>query len=322
MKKQLVLSVFLFFGWMAKAQNIPNPSFDSVYFGGIDRLFEWITADGFRMAAGTNWPDTINGLAPDSTYAGGGFAFHELVWLNNQMDTSPHSDLAAVIMNRPNWYKTNGEIFGGFLIAGNSLTTDNSGYPDLSRCGIAFAHRPTKLHGQYHFVDSTLLLNNFGKCIILLSKWNATNQQRDTIAFAETTTELSPTAGFTPFELALNYRSAAVPDTIMVAFFAGTVLQNPSALWLDELSFGYSGFGLPEVETVQTLAYPNPTRDGLHINAQATDRVQLFDASGRLLYSGIGTQELNLSRFTAQLFILSTTDAHGRTQTQRIIKLP
>jgi hypothetical protein len=304
MKRQLIFSVFLFFGWMANAQNIPNASFDSVYFGGIDRLFDWITADGIRMVTGTNWPDTVYALEPDSTYNGSGFMFHELLWMNNQSDTSPHSFASTVVIHRPNWYKTTGGIFPGFIMAGNSLTTDSDGYPDFSRSGIPFVHRPTKLHGYYHFVDSTVLLNNFGKCIILLSKWNAANQQRDTIAFAETTTELSPTFGFTPFEITLNYRTAQMPDTLMLAFFGSTILQNPAALWLDELSFSYGGIDIPENEKPRVSVYPIPAKEFLKIEAPVGATYILNDLHGRIIGAGFTSESVAISDFEPQILLL------------------
>ena len=320
--KLLICFLALFLIENSKAQNLPNASFDSVYFGGIDRLFDWITADGFRMVTGTNWPDTVYALEPDSTYVGGGFMFHELLWMNNQSDTSSHSFSSAVIINRPNWHKTNGDIFPGFLIAGNSLTTDALGYPDLSKCGIPFPHRPTKLQGLYHFVDSTVMFNNFGKCIILLKKWNTTTHQSDTIAFAETGTELSPTFGFSPFEITLNYRSSDVPDTIMVAFFASSVLQNPAALWLDELSFSYAGMDIPESSSSALTLYPNPTRGLLTIDAEAGTTYQVYNAHGQLLKVGLVQSQIDLSALQPQWLFVKLY--HGRTfiSAHKILKIP
>lgn len=320
--KLLICFLALFLIENVKAQNLPNASFDSVYFGGIDRLFDWITADGFRMVTGTNWPDTVYALKPDSTYNGSGFMFHELLWMNNQSDTSSHSFASAIIINRPNWYKTNGDIFPGFLIAGNSLTTDALGYPDLSKCGIPFPHRPTKLQGLYHFVDSTVMLNNFGKCIILLKKWNATTHQSDTIAFAESGTELSPTFGFSPFEITLNYRSSNLPDTIMVAFFASTVLQNPAALWLDELSFSYVGIGLPEIDQSVITFYPNPTSDFLNIDAKPETTYQLYDVHGRLLKEGSAQSPIDLSALQPQWLFVKLYQGAAFLGAYKILKVP
>lgn len=322
MKTKLLLCFLAFFlNAKSHPQNLPNASFDSVYFGGIDRLFDWITADGFRMTAGTQWPDTILGLAPDSTYIGGGFMFHELVWLNNQSDTSSHSLASTVIINRPNWYKSNGDIFSGFLITGNSLTTDSMGYPDLSRCGIPFPFRPAKLQGLYHFVDSTVMLNNFGKCIILLKKWNTLTHQSDTIAFAESGTELNPTFGFTPFEITLNYRSANVPDSIMVAFFASSVLQNPAALWLDELSFSYGGIGVEESTVPEITLYPNPTCGTLYFNGLHAENAQyrIFSAQGALLKSGILHRQIDLTNLPKGLLFVEIHLPNGRFSRNKVL---
>jgi len=72
-KKHLLTLLFL--GGLAQtisAQCLPNPSFDSVYFGGIDRVFEWITSDGILLNNGF-YNDTVNNLQPNTCFDASGF---------------------------------------------------------------------------------------------------------------------------------------------------------------------------------------------------------------------------------------------------------
>lgn len=320
MKTSLLLSGILTLAIpLMKAQQLPNSSFDSVYFGGIDRLFEWITADGFRMMAGIQWPDTVQSLEPDSTYIGTGFMFHELVWLNNQSDTSPHSFASTVIINRPSWYKSNGDVFPGFLITGNSITTDKLGYPDISRCGIPFSYRPTKLEGFYHFVDSTSSLSNFGKCYILLKKWNSATGQRDTIGFAESTIQLGPNAGFTPFALDIVFRNTATPDTLMIAFLASSNPNNASALWLDELSLTYNSIGVTEDEMNTAIVYPNPLKNEFFVNTLPGTTFELYDTMGRIISSGRADKSIDVSNQAEQAIFLKLIFPNGEVKSYKLI---
>ena len=154
------------------AQDILNPSFDSVYFGGIDRVFEWITSDGMMMNAGS-WTDTVQPLQPNTYYPPMGLQFHELLWMGQRVDTSPHSNIALQLWSHPEKVKPDGTYYESLVVNGNQFWTDSNGFIDLSRCGVSYSSRPDILYGWYRFVDSTLIGLNTGRCILLLKKWNA-----------------------------------------------------------------------------------------------------------------------------------------------------
>ncbi len=317
-----VAAHILLFWQPTHAQNLLNPSFDSVYFGGIDRLLEWVTADGFRMHAGSNNADTVNALQPNTFYDATGLAFSAYLWLNNQFSYSPISMAATELINRPNWVKEDGTVFESFVINGNRLYTNASGYPDLSRCGIPFTGRPTKLTGFYRFTDSTATLNNFGKCVILAKKWNAALHKSDTIAYTVSTSLLNPQSAVMPFEIALNYVSTAVPDTMMVAFFAATNTQNPSVLWLDNLSFTYSGIGFEEEENHDFKLFPNPTTGMIWVEKaleQPAD-FKLYNALGALVLTGKLQSELNIQDLPSGLYTLKIHFANGTIWTEKLLK--
>lgn len=302
------------------AQNILNPSFDSVYFGGIDRVFEWITSDGVMMYSGF-YNDTVPALSPNTFYDATGFQFSELLWNTNQVDSTPWSSLAIEVFARPKIYQANGNHFESFVINGNHFYTDNNGYLDLSRCGIPFPHRPASLNGYYRFTDSTTTGNNFGKCIILLSKWNATLQQRDTIAFTNSSNDLNPTASWKTFSIPLNYTSTLIPDSIMVAFFGNVQPQNPSSLKLDELWFTYGGIGFEEQnQNFQIQFAPNPACDFIRFigSIEGFKHCKFYNQSGALITEKAFSNPLSISEIPAGEYILELSGNTSETKTFKL----
>ena len=306
--KRTILSILILLVSQAHGQNILNPSFDSVYFGGIDRIFHWVTSDGFMMQSGVTG-DTVLPLQPDSNYSAQGFLFSEILWFGNRIDTSPYSLAAMQIANRPRFKKVNGDPYPGFVINGDHLVTDSLGYPDLSRCGIPFSYRPTKLKGYYWFVDSTLLLNNFGRCVILLKKWNPQKGHSDTIAFTDSSIPFNPRMGPEPFEIPIPYVSNQTPDTIMVAFFGGVHPQQPSTFWLDELSFDYSPMGMKEESDQKLKLYPNPASDKVIIEVGSTSigNLQIIGTLGQIVHQEKFLEaviELDLTGFSPGIYFV------------------
>jgi len=317
---KIILTSLVILSNTSVAQNILNPSFDSVYFGGIDRVFEWITSDGVMMYSGF-YNDTVPPLSPNTFYDATGFQFSELLWNTNQVDSTPWSSLAIEVFARPKIYQTNGNHFESFVINGNHFYTDSDGYLDLSRCGIPFPHRPAALNGYYRFTDSTATGSNFGKCIILLSKWNATLQQRDTIAFTNSSTNLNPTASWKTFNIPLNYSSTLIPDSIMVAFFGNVQPQNPSSLKLDELWFTYGGIGFEEPnQNTQIQIAPNPAYDFVRFFGRINGFTQckFYSQTGAFLVEKAFSNPLGISEIPAGEYILELI---SNTSETKIFKL-
>ena len=287
--KHLVISVLFVLSAIPylAGQNLENPSFDSVYFGGIDRLFSWITSDGLIFTTGTVG-DTAYPLQPQTAYHATGFQFHEILWIGNRITTSPYSGAAIELCSRPKWKKVDGTYYETFISNGNYFSTDSLGYPELHTCGIPFNSRPLALLGLYRFTDSTTSGNTYGKCVIWLHKWNQATRQRDTIAFVESTTALQPTNIVLPFILPLTYYSIATPDTLGVTFYASTNPQHAATLWLDELSLAYNSTHLAEQTLNHGQLFPMPVRQKLYYHGKMPNGVtyKICTLQGQGLRSG------------------------------------
>jgi hypothetical protein len=305
---------------LCTGQNILNPSFDSVYFGGIDRVLEWVTSDGIIFAHGAQ-NDTVLPLQTNAFYDATGFMYSEILWVGNLIDTSPLSFAAVQISSRPNWRKADGSPYEGFVINGNHFYTDSTGYPDLSRCGIPFTSRPTKIKGYYRFTDSTATGNQFGKCIVLLKKWNATTRESDTIAFVNDGTTLNPGATIQPFEIALNYSSTATPDTLMVAFFAASDPESAASLWLDELSLDYTGMGFADRAINQIQIYPIPAKDCLHIStAHIIRELSIYDLLGQEVHAPLSANKIGVTALKNGIYVLRLRTEAGNFQEKIVVQ--
>ena len=320
MKRQ-VLICFIFCSsiFSGNAQNILNPSFDSVYFGGIDRVFDWITSDGVMMYSGS-FNDTVPPLSPNTFYDATGFQFSELLWNTNQVDSTPFSSLAMEVFARPKIYRQNGSHFESFVINGNHFYTDGDGYLDLSRSGIPFPHRPSAINGQYRFTDSTSTGTNFGKCIVLLSTWNSLLHQRDTIAFLNSSSDLNPSAGWSSFSIPIPYQSSQIPDSIMVAFFGNAQPQNPSSFKIDELWFTYGGIGLNEQKDISTIEiFPNPACHSITFSNTSSrySTCKFYNQAGALITEKKFSNPLDISELPSGEYILEII---GESEVSKTIK--
>ena len=236
MKKIIILNLFLLISLFSHSQNIENPSFDSAYIGGIDRIFEWITSDSWNVNPG----DTVYPLTPMNHYISVGLQYHETLY-STQLEYSGafHGSLAIKVLCETGRVDILGNPFRGFVLNGNHFYTDTNGYLDLNKCGTPFPYRPYKLRGHYKLVDNSPSLHNYPEAIILLKKYNSSLQTIDTIGYAVADLILFPTPIWREFEMPINYFSSQVPDSIVVAFYSPSLGHN-STLWVDSLGFDYN----------------------------------------------------------------------------------
>jgi hypothetical protein len=244
--------------------------------------------------------------------------------MGQQTDTSSHSSVAMKLMSHPEKVKLDGSAFISSIVNGTHFYTDSAGYVDFSRCGIPFPHRPTKLKGLYQFVDSTLIGMNFGRCVVLLKKWNTATHQSDTIAFVDSKTDLAPAYSWQNFEIPINYRSTQMPDSLVVVFFANSRPDQQSVFWLDELSFDYTGFEIEELSSSEnTIVFPNPSTDFIFFNAQAKDlsEVLIYADTGALLFEGAFQNPMDISHLKPGTIFIHLRKKDGSVVTRSVVKL-
>ena len=263
------------------AQNIENADFDSVFTGGIDRIYNWITSDSWYINAG----DTAMPLDPFTHYISVGLDYH-MAYSTVLIDYStPYAGYAAILKSLSGAINSLGEPFPGFIINGNHFYTGASGYPDVARCGAPFPYRPSRMKGYYKFEDTTVSLPRRGKALILLKKYNDLTGLSDTIGYVSDTSALTVQQDWTPFEIPIDYQNTAVPDSIVVAFFATSSGTNPGTLWLDEISFEFDNQGLVHFNTHNWPGFfPNSTGESAFlISDSQVAKIEIWDMTGRLI---------------------------------------
>ncbi|MEO1414951.1 MAG: T9SS type A sorting domain-containing protein [Bacteroidota bacterium] len=298
LKPILFLLALLLCQSQSKAQQIPNANFDSVYFGGIDRIFEWITSDGFAINAGS-LGDTILTLEPDTSYLGPGFQFSELLFTVNGAFQDPFLNNSLILTQSNTRVRKDSLPFPTFIINGEHLATDHLGYPDFFRSGNPFTYRPDSLTGYYKFTDSLSAVDNWGRILLFLTKYDSLTQTTDTIAHLNSVLELSPVDEWTYFSLEIPYLSNEMPDSMALTIFASAAPGIFGVLGVDELAFVYdSATTHSQDKSIKDWhIFPNPVKSLLNIFPPTQDDFLFVvqDMYGREIIVGESQRQIDVS---------------------------
>lgn len=301
------------------SQNINNPSFDSVYFGGIDRILQWVTSDGVNIhSVGA---DTITPLQPNTFFDAIGLQYSEILDNGVFIDTTPYSSYALRLKSQPSKYLQDGSNAESFVVNGDHFYTNNSGYIDFSKCGTPFTGRPTALTGFYKLIE-TSAIPNFGLCEILLKKYNVNNQKHDTIAYISEHLTFNPALNWEPFSIPISYQSSAVPDSIVVVFKPAVTPHLPVTFWVDELSFEYGSIGIEENKSLNFAILPNPVHSILKVNSNDQDwsNFTIIDAAGKTVLKGKQANDINVQHLNKGLYYLVIHTKNGHSSTLKFSK--
>ena len=318
MKKAILTGLLFFQLFASHSQNILNPSFDSVYIGGIDRVFDWITSDA--------WPvlmvDTVHPLNPMDHYISVGLLYHEVLF-SAQLEYSGayHGPYAIKLLSDSNRVDIFGNPFRSFVINGNHFYTDSIGYPDIKKGGIPFPYRPSKLIGYYKYEDTSPSLNNYPEAIVLLKKYNPTTQLSDTIGFADITTPFVTTGTWSSFEMQINYYNNQIPDSIVVAFFSPP-LAYVSTFWVDSIGFDFSSpTHIPENsdESVPIQIYQKENNIIISAN-EILSSVKIYSIKGELLITRENSlTEIDVSELSTGSYLISIVREDKTIYSQKLI---
>ncbi len=318
MKKSILILLMFFQTHLAFSQNIDNPSFDSVYIGGIDRIHSWITSDAWPVVPG----DTVFPLNPYDHYVSTGLQYHELLYSVQVEYTSAfHGPYSIKLLSDSGRVDVFGNPFASFILNGNHFYTDNNGYVDLSKGGTPFPYRPFKLMGHYKLVDNSPSLNNYPEAYVLLKKYNPLTQTSDTIGYATAAMLLYPTSSWLPFEMPINYLSNQVPDSIVVAFFSPP-LGAASTLWVDSLGFDYTfPSEVPNVQNELPGYYLNQHENKIHFySIDDLASVKIYDLKGQLILEmEKPVSIIDISTFGKGTYLLSVEFKNKLSATHKII---
>ena len=300
----------------ARAQNISNPGFDSVYIGGIDRIYSWITSDAWSFSVN----DTVQPLIPNSLYSFPGHSVNWMLYTTQLEYANPYEgQFAMKLLCNNQRVKENGRLYAGFIANGTHFYTDNLGYIDIKRGGTPFTGRPQRLRGHFKFNNDSPSMNNYGKAIVLLKKFNTQSSTIDTIAYAESTVQFFPTSNWTAFELPLTYRSQLNPDSVVV-YFQSSGSDLSSTLWLDSLGFIY-----PAPSSIQQLAsteqsenFYDQINQVIRIkNLQSNASMCVYDANGKLILKSKNAEEIPMRSYPNGVYFLHLFKTDG---TKQIVK--
>jgi len=314
----LLLGMFFSFPGITQTQ-IDNPSFDSVYFGGIDRILEWVTSDGVGIHGVSS--DTIIPLQPNTFYSALGLQYSEILDLGVFIDTTPNSYWTLRLKTQPQKYKIDGSSYESYVVNGTHFYTDSVGYIDFSKCGTPFTGTPNALTGIYKFAEQSAV-PNFGVCEILLKRYNVNTQTHDTIAYEKEFMTFNYSQNWQPFAIPINYVASPPPDSVVVVFKAGITPHLPATFWVDNLNFEYGTVGIKEIKKDLNI-FPNPVIKTISIENSTNKEFSfsIIELGGKIITEGKCTNNIDASSLKNGSYILRQEDEMGQLKNMKFTKL-
>lgn len=222
----------------------------------------WGTSNAIANKSGLAGVDsvTVFGAASSDVYAGTG----AMKIISYKYNAGPFGDVSK-------WLPS------GWL--GFAFTGTMKSYAPCLFPGYAQTVRYTTLsfYAKYAPVGS-----DNGICTVFFRKRNGSSI--DTVAYGAV--QITGSSSYKQYNVVLNYKSTANPDTAVVFFASsGAAPKDGSTLWVDAVSF--SGLnGVNEHESIMDVvkAYPNPAVDRISFNSVNSTKqinyISVFDERG------------------------------------------
>lgn len=298
MKKLIFLSLIAT-GLLNKQVVAQTPQFQNASF----ETWTNKTIGGATYSEPQNW-FTLNGLKQ--------FGFEE----TTTKSTISHTGSLSALMET-----TEGTFadLPGLITINNMLGAD--GTPNFDRNFIAFDGRP----GAVRFwVKSLPETGDMSALTMMITKWNTSKNQRDTIAIAgwENATSIDSFVRITAF---FRYFSSDKPDSAF--FIASSSIDgfNPivgSVLYLDDVYLDYMVSGLIEKKINPAITvYPNPSHDKIIVSSDfPIAQIQVIDALGKVITQyEKGFRQIDLEDFAAGMYFLNVKWV--QTENKKLIKI-
>ncbi len=207
-----------------------------------------------------------------------------------------------------------GKVIPGIITTGK-IDTSNLNISG----GQPFSGKPEKLVGYYHYLPASGDLASFE---MLLSKWNTTTLQRDTIAYGKFFgAEFSTGVDFKVFEILLDYKTnlLADPDSQLVIISSTMDRANPksgSELWVDNLSLVEMVTGIDNSnKTAAYISYPNPAVNELTFRTgEKAAVITIYDVLGNKVTEVAVEQKemvINTSTFSKGMYYYTVVSANN-----------
>jgi hypothetical protein len=187
------------------------------------------------------------------------------------------------------------------------------------KSGFAFTGQPLSLTGNWQYMAGG---TDQGYVAVYLTKWNASNQKRDTIAVAIKPLGTGMVMSWTAFTINLGYKSMAVPDSAVIILSAsGATPANNSMLYIDNLAFAGTTAGFNELKNTPTISlFPNPADNQVTVGVgnqnNALTKIELFDILGNTIRimeikNPASSYPLDLSGLSKGQYLVKMTSVEG-----------
>ena len=154
--------------------------------------------------------------------------------------------------------------------------------------GFQFALRPQYLSSYMQYMPADPADSSNIK--VLLTKWNPSLLQRDTVAFGASYFNAMAHSWFNNGTL-LNYMSGENPDSaIIVISSSSSVPKNGSYIYVDNLQFIGNVVGISENNSKKSniSVFPNPSNEDVNINfyvePDKASNLMIYDLNGKLIH--------------------------------------
>lgn len=163
--------------------------------------------------------------------------------------------------------------------------------------GFPFSARPQYLSSYLQYMPADPADSSSIK--VLLTKWNQTLLQRDTVAFGASYFNAMAHSWFNNGTL-LNYLNGENPDSaIIVISSSSSMPKNGSYIYVDNLQFIGNVVAINEysLNSNTISVFPNPSSDivniGFNFDPDKASTLMIFDFSGKLIHQTISLNKSN-----------------------------
>lgn len=249
------------------AQNeIPNPGFEDWETGGgvfssYEDPVDWGTLNSSSSILGIN--TVTKATAPQYVNSGNSALRLETFFIE--------------LVNRP----AQGTCVTGTI---NTTTEEIDG-------GVAYNLRPSTFEGWYQYyplgADTATLTATF-------SKWNETLGQREVVGFAGKIITAQADV-YTEFIVPVEFFTEENPDTMIVSLVCSSLAEPGigTVMYIDDLNLTFTTVDVAENTKGKAVIYPNPTKDFINFDVTAAGSMQIRNAAGAVVKSGMILQGQN-----------------------------
>ncbi|TNF28633.1 MAG: T9SS type A sorting domain-containing protein, partial [Bacteroidetes bacterium] len=182
--------------------------------------------------------------------------------------------------------------------------------------------RPLSFGGWFRFDPSGA---DTAFVTITFTKWNAGAGVTDVIGAADTLI-VNSSGAFVNYDMAIEYSSQEVPDTVLIIIGSGSDSspQEGSALYVDDLYYSYPQ-GIQVAEESGIHVFPNPASDHIRIDAAAPALTQarIFSMDGRVVLAtplSNGVSTISVADLPSGAYILEMQAEEGQRFVHRLIR--